>query len=85
MGKIYKEPNKYEAETTINILYDERIISIYTNKVNLQKELIRILGNPTKEFIKGKSIIGGRWDISLNEKTKISQMILKADIFDLNK
>ena len=31
MSKIYKEPNKSETETTINVLYAEKIISIYTN------------------------------------------------------
>ena len=32
--KIYKEPNKSETETTINVLYSEQIINIYTNKVS---------------------------------------------------
>lgn len=85
MGKIYKEANKTETETTINVLYSEKIISLYTNKVGLQKELCKVLGNPTKEFIRGRSIVGSRWDIPLNEKTKISQMMLKADIFELNR
>lgn len=83
MAKIYKEPNKSETETTINVLYSENIFSIYTNKVALQRELCKTLGKPSKEYIKGRSIIGSRWDISLSEKTKISQMMLKADIFEL--
>lgn len=83
MTKIYKEPNKSETETTINVLYSENIFSIYTNKVALQKELCKVFGEPTKEYIKGRSVIGSRWDISLSEKTKISQMMLKADIFEL--
>ena len=84
MGKIYKEPNKSEIETTINVLYNEGFISIYTNKINLQKELCKTLGKPSKEYIRGRSIVASRWDISLSEKTKISQMMLKADIFELN-
>lgn len=84
MGKIYKEPNKSEIETTINVLYNEELISIYTNKVDLQKELCKTLGKPSKEYIRGRSIVASRWDISLSEKTKISQMMLKADIFELN-
>jgi len=32
MGKIYKEPNKSEIETTINVLYEEDKLSIYTNR-----------------------------------------------------
>ena len=30
MAKIYKEANKCETETTINVLYSENILSIYT-------------------------------------------------------
>lgn len=44
MEKIYKEPNKSETETTINVLYSENMLSIYTNKVNLQKQLNKLLG-----------------------------------------
>lgn len=81
--KIYKEINKSETETTINVLYKENMLSIYTNKVDLQKQLCKTLGKPTKEYIKGRSIIASRWDVSLKERTKISQMILKANIFEL--
>ena len=83
MENIYKEPNKSETETTINVLYSEQIISIYTNKVSLQKELCKIFGEPKKEYIKGKSILGSCWEISFKEKSKISRMILKANIFEL--
>lgn len=83
MKKIYKESNKNETETTINVLYNENILSVYTNKVDLQKQLYKTLGNPTKEYIKGRSIIASRWDVSLKEKSKISQMMLKANIFEL--
>lgn len=81
--KIYKALNKSETETTINVLYKENMLSIYTNKVDLQKQLYKTLGEPTKEYIKGKSIMASRWDISLNEKSKISKMMLKANIFEL--
>lgn len=81
--KIYKEPNKSETETTINVLYSEKILSIYTNNVSLQRNLNKILGSATKESIKGKSIIGSVWEIPLSEKSKISKLILKANIFEL--
>ena len=32
MAKTYKEPNKCETETTINVLYGEKILSIYKIK-----------------------------------------------------
>ena len=83
MRRPYKEINKEETETTINVLYNEELISVYTNKIELQKQLKKVLGKPKKEDIKGNSIIGSRWDIPFNEKTKISQMMLKANIFGL--
>lgn len=81
--KRYKESNKSETETTINVLYSDNLLSIYTNKISLQRELNRIIGEPTCEYIKGRSILASRWDIPLNEKNKISKIILKADIFEL--
>ena len=83
MKKIYKEINKSETETTINVLYSEKLLSIYTNKIELEKQLYKILGEPKQEYIKGKSIIGSVWEVPLSEKTKISKIILKANIFEL--
>lgn len=80
--KIYKEPLKSETETTINVLYDEKILSIYTNKVSLQKQLVRLIGEPTKELMYKRSITGSIWNISLNEKNKIQKIILKANIYE---
>lgn len=81
--KIYKELNKEETETTINVLYKENILSIYTTKVDLQRQLNKILGEPIYESKSRKKIIGSRWDISLNEKSKITQIMLRANIFEL--
>ena len=83
MKKIYKEPNKSETETTINVLYSEQIINIYTNKVSLQKQLNKILWQPTNEYKIKRSIVGSCWEIPFKEKSKISQMILKANIYEL--
>ena len=81
--KVYKEPNKDEEETTINVLYEENVLSIYTNKVELQRQLNKIAGEPSKEYKKGKSILASNWNITLSEKTKISRIVLKANIFEL--
>ena len=81
--KRYKEPLKEEIETTINVLYNENKLVIYTNKVQLQKQLNKVIGEPTKELKIKKLISGSRWEISLDEKTKISRMILKANIYEL--
>lgn len=83
MSKKYKEINKAETETTINVLYSENLLLIYTNKIELEKQLYKILGEPKQEYIKGKSIIGSVWEVPLSEKTKISKIILKANIFEL--
>ena len=81
--KIYKEPLKSETETTINLLYGENILSIYTNQVKLQKQLNKILGEPTKEYKIKRSISGSLWDIPLNDKAKIQKVIIKANIYEL--
>lgn len=81
--KIYKEPIKSETETTINVLYGENKLSIYTNKVPLQKQLNKLIGEPTKEYKIKRNIVGSTWEISLDDKTKISRMVLKANIFEL--
>lgn len=81
--KIYKEAQPEEIETTVNVLYEENVISIYTNKVDLQRELYKILGEPSKEYKKGKSIAASMWNVPLSEKSKISKIVLKANIFEL--
>lgn len=81
--KIYKEPIKSEEETIINVLYSENILSLYTNKVKLQKQLNRLIGEPTKEYRIKRSITGSVWEISLNDKTKIQKIVLKANIYEL--
>lgn len=81
--KIYKEANKSEQETTINVIYNENILSIYTNKVDLQKKLNKLIGVPTKEYKIKRSIAGSMWEIPLTDKIKISRLVLKANIFEL--
>lgn len=84
MGKkIYKEANQFETETNINVLYKEQIISVYTNKVDLQKKLNKILGEPTKEYKIKRSISGSVWEIPFKNKTKIRNLMLKCNIFEL--
>lgn len=83
MKKIYKEANKGEIETTVNVLYSENKLSIYTNKVDLQRKLNKILGEPTKELKVKRSIAGSIWEISLDDKSKISKVILKANLYEL--
>ena len=83
MKKIYKEAIKSEIETNINVLYSENKIVIYTNKVSLQKQLNKLIGEPTKEYKIKRSISGSLWEIPLEDKTRIQKLIIKANIFEL--
>lgn len=83
MKKIYKEAIKTEIETNINVLYSENKIVIYTNKVSLQKQLNKLIGEPTKEYKIKRSITGSLWEIPLEDKTRIQKLIVKANIFEL--
>ena len=83
MKRIYKEANKSETETTINVLYKEQSIVVYSNNVSIEKQLYKVLGKPKEEYIKGKSILGSTWEVKFSEKNKIRNMMLKANIFEL--
>ena len=56
MEKKYKEPIESEMETTVNVLYGENCLSLYTNKPDVQRKLNKIIGEPEREYVKGKSI-----------------------------
>ena len=81
--KIYKEVNQFETETNINVLYKEQVISVYTNKIDLQRKLNKVLGEPTKEYKIRRSISGSVWEIPFKDKTKIRNLMLKCNIFEL--
>ena len=83
MKKIYKEANKSETETTVNVLYQENKLLIYTNKVDLQKQLNKLIGEPNKEYITKRSITGSSWEVPLDNKILISRLVLKANIFEI--
>ena len=81
--KKYKEPLKGETETTINVLYQENKLYLYTNKVDLQKQLNKLIGEPTKELKIKRSISGSIWEIPLSDKYKIQRLLIKANIYEL--
>lgn len=80
--KIYKEPIKSEMETNINVIYSENIFEIYTNNVSLQRQLNKIIGEPTEEYKIKRSIVGSKWKISLDDQSKINKIVLRAKIFE---
>lgn len=75
MKKKYKEPKIDEMETTINVLYSENIISIYTNKVKLQRRLNKLLGEPKKEYMLQSCICGSVWDVTLCDSKILNEVI----------
>lgn len=81
--KKYKEPLKSELETTINVLYQEEKLYVYTNKVDLQKQLNKLIGEPTRELKIKRSISGSIWEIPLSDKYKIQRLLIKANIYEL--
>ncbi len=76
--KKYKEPKIEEMETIINVLYSENSISVYTNKVKLQRNLNKLLGEPKREYILQNYISGSVWDISLDDKKSIDIIVNKT-------
>lgn len=80
--KIYKEPIKTEMETNINVIYSENVFEIYTNNVSLQRQLNKIIGEPTEEYKIKRNIAGSKWKISLNDQSKINKIVLRAKIFE---
>ena len=59
-------------------MYGENKLSIYTNKVDLQKQLNKLIGEPIKEYKIKRSISGSLWEMSLNDKTKIQKSYCKG-------
>ena len=81
--KIYKEQLNSDMETTVNVMYGENKLFIYTNKVDLQKQLNKLIGKPIKEYKIKRSIGGSLWEIALDDKIKIQKVIVKANIYEL--
>ena len=82
MEKRYKQVDSSELETVVNVIYNENILSIYTNKPDLERKLNSIIGEPTKEYKIKRSISGSRWEIPLSDKSKISKVLLRVDLFE---
>ena len=72
-----------EQETTVNILYDEQIIRIYSSRVEIIKILTKQLGEPTIKYKKSKTYwTGANWDISFADSKKIEKILLIKNFID---
>lgn len=82
--KYYETPIE-EQETTINVLYDEEVIEVYTNRVDVIKNLIKKVGAPTKKYKKNQTYwIGAKWQIKFKEVSKITKILNKEIFIDKN-
>lgn len=70
-----------EQETLINVLYDEQIVSIYTNRIDVIQNLTDKIGKPTKKYVKSKTYwSGASWDVCFSELNKL-EGILNKELF----
>ena len=75
-----------EQETTINISYDEEIVQVYTNRIDVIKNLTKTIGKPSKRDKKGKSYwMGATWNIPFKEISLITSVLNKEVFIDKNK
>ena len=76
----YLETLLEEQETMINVLYDEHKIKVYSNRVEVIKNLTKALGKPTIRYKKNKTYwTGAAWEIDFNEFEKIN-ILLNRDL-----
>lgn len=74
-----------EQEVTINILYEEQVIIIYSNRKEVIQNLTEKIGKPTERYKKGKTYwMGAKWELHFKRANDISQ-ILNKEIFIDNK
>lgn len=79
----YLEIPTEEQETTINILYEEQIVKIYTNRKEVINDLTKKIGKPTKKYKKGKAYwCGADWDIDFCDVEKIKNVLNKEIFID---
>ena len=79
----YFETLLEEQETLINVLYDEHKISVYSNRVEVIKNLTKSIGKPTKRYKKNKTYwSGATWEIDFNEFEKIYTLLNRSLVIE---
>lgn len=79
----YEDTELIDQETIINILYNEEIIRIYSSRVDTIKNLIKIIGKPTKKIKKNKTTWSGAyWDIDFRDGETINKVLSKEAFID---
>lgn len=74
-----------EQETTINISYNDEIVQVYTNRLDVIKNLTKTIGKPTKRDKKGKTYwMGATWNIPFKDIYIIKSVLNKEIFIDKN-
>lgn len=67
-----------EQETTINIIYDEKCLYIYSSRKAIIERLIKKLGKPERTDTIKELVTGASWKIPFKEKDKIRIALSKT-------
>ena len=74
-----------EQETTINISYNDEIVQVYTNRIDVIKKLTKTIGKPSKRDKKGKTYwMGATWTIPFKDISLITSILNKEVFIDKN-
>lgn len=74
-----------EQETTINISYNDEIVQVYTNRIDVIKKLTKTIGKPSKRDKKGKTyLMGATWNIPFKDISLITSILNKEVFIDKN-
>ena len=79
----YYRTEQADQETTINILYDEQIIKIYSSRPEIIKQLTNEIGEPTIKYRKSKTYwSGASWKIQFADIERVRKILNKEIIID---
>lgn len=79
----YYKTEQSEQETTINILYKEQIIRIYSSRVETIEILTKKIGNPTIRYKKSKTYWSGAcWEVQFADIERVKEILNKEIILD---
>ncbi len=71
MNNKFYDTDYTEQESTVNIDYFNREISIYTCRKAVYNRILKKIGNPTKTYYINNLISGARWNISFTDSRAV--------------
>lgn len=75
--KYYNTPIS-EQESIINIIYEEQVISIYSNRIEVIENLTQLLGKPDIKYRKSRTYwSGARWNVDFKDNERIKKVLSK--------